>query len=221
MYLKNDISGLICEFSNSQEGWSTPTQEEIDAYLLTNAKLAKLEVLELAKFTFCKTGFPYVEVNFSLLDESINNILLQNNLLSYNSSDVSVTAATNLYTLPTGHGLIFVVNQLIEVAGFTEAANNGVKIVASFSGDLLTVQESLTDEAAGDAISISNVDRYKYYDTVNIQQSFADSTGWNAFFNAIMPEKNRIMNYYYSKKKEIADAANMTALDAITIDFSA
>ena len=64
-------------------------------------------------------------------------------------------------------------------------------------------------------------DRYKYYDASDVQVNFADADGWNAFYDAISPEMDRIMRYYCAKKKEINDAETVAAVDAITIDFTA
>lgn len=41
----------------------------------------------------------------------------------------------------------------IRVAGFTEAANNGIKTVTAVSGGVLTVSDALTDEASGDTVT--------------------------------------------------------------------
>lgn len=221
MYLKNDETGTIGIFANPQTGWTELTEEELDDFLLKDARIDKFKTLDGAKDAFCETGFEYDECFFCTTDSPMGDIVLQDKLLSYESSGVSVTAETDLYTLPGGHGLTFTVNQLIEVLGFTESANNGVKKVQTFSGNDLTVQESLADEEAGDDISIITPDRYRRYDTCDIQQSFTDCAGWEAFFDAITQEKNRIMNYYYAKRKEISDAEDMETLDAITIDFSA
>lgn len=81
---------------------------------------------------------------------------------TYESNDVEVKSG-NIYELPTGHPLTntFVIGQKILVSGFTEAANNGVKTVAGFSGDQITVSESLTVEAAGGDIVITPQDTFE------------------------------------------------------------
>lgn len=73
-------------------------------------------------------------------------------VIGYRSDDVEVLAG-NIYELPSGHGLTFIPGQSIEWSGFTEAANNGVKTISAFSGDQVTVEETLTVEAAGDTVT--------------------------------------------------------------------
>ncbi len=156
IYLKNDITDEIGYFGNYQPGWSPASAEdppvpqpEIDAWLLTNAKIIKLQVLKADKTAFCDVGLLYSGDTFCLSDISTSNIILKN-------------------TLPAGA-----------------------------------------------------TDRYKYYDITDVQRDFTDAAGWDAFFDTIIPEKDWIMRYYCATKKEINDAADMTALDAIIIDFSA
>lgn len=96
-------------------------------------------------------------------------------VIGYASSDIEVLAG-NIYELPSGHGLTFIAGQSIRVAGFTTAANNGIKTVAAFSGDLITVEETLVIEAAGDDV----VFKYDYIansvdkTTFTIEDDFTD-----------------------------------------------
>ena len=220
MLLKNETTGASADFAVPQPGWRELTQEEEDDYLLEEARKAKQITLDTALNVFCNIGFPHDEVYFCLSGDIINDIIVQNQLLSYESSDVSVDATTKIYTLPSGHGLTFWSEQHIEWLGFTEGDNNGEKTVTLFSGDEITVEEALADEAAGDPVSVSTVNRYRQYDTVGILQSFGDKAGWDDFFKKITPERIRVMNYFYATKKLINDATTMTILDAIVIDFS-
>ena len=74
-------------------------------------------------------------------------------VLGYGSSDIEVLAS-NIYELATGHGLTFIIGQTIFVTGFTDSANNGAKTVSAFSGDQITVEETLVVEAAGDPVTV-------------------------------------------------------------------
>jgi hypothetical protein len=188
---------------------------------LAQAKIVKLGTLSEDKTTFCNTGLLYSGNTFALSDISTQNMVLKNNVLGYESNNVSVLAATKSYNLPQGHGLGTNAGQIVHVSGFTDPANNGAKTVSTLENNFLIVTDTLVDEAAGDLITISNDDRFKYYDINNTPVDFTDAQGWNDFFAAMMNEKDRIMRYYCATKKAINDAADMTVLDAIVIDFSA
>lgn len=150
VYYKSNQNGGIGVFkSDPGIGWTKLTQEEIDYFLLKQAKLAKLEVLKIKKYSFCNAGFLYSENTYCLSDASTSNIILKN-------------------SLPP-----------------------------------------------------SATDRYKYYDNAGSQINFTNQVGWNVFFNAIVPEKDRIMRYYCSTKTAINEAADISALHAIIINFSA
>lgn len=222
MYLTNLSTLEVGIFSRPQAGWRDSTQEEIDADLLDKAKLAKIEVLGNAKTAFCGTGLLYDGNTFCLSDTSTNNIVLKENNTNFNSDNISAyTSGVNCYVLPQNHGIKVYVGQTIHISGFDEAANNGAKTVDFLEDIYLNIVEALTDEAVGDDICICSTDRYKYYDTSEVQVDFSDCAAWNGFFAAMMEEKDRIMRYYCSKKAEINAATDMETLDAITIDFSA
>ena len=77
MYLKNDITSEINKFNNPQVGWSAASQEEIDAYLLSQAVNNKIDVLIFDFNAFLDVGFLYNEDTFLLTDCGVNNILLK------------------------------------------------------------------------------------------------------------------------------------------------
>jgi predicted phage tail protein len=78
------------------------------------------------------------------------------------SDDIEVLAG-DIYELPTGHEQMYDTDDVILVQGFTEAANNGLKTVTNFSGDQITVSETLVIEAAGDTVSINHTEpRYVF-----------------------------------------------------------
>lgn len=119
-----------------------------------------------------KTG----EFSYDTWDDFLEAALFSDWLNTrFRSADIEVTGA-NTYELPTGHGIALTAGQLINVQGFTTAANNGLKEVVSLIGDILTVIETLTVEAAGDAVSIRVMG--EVFDTSgnNITVTNADST---------------------------------------------
>lgn len=58
----------------------------------------------------------------------------------------SVTASTKTYALPSG-GAAFLAGMLLSASGHANAANNGVKTVASSTGTTVVVAETVADEA--------------------------------------------------------------------------
>ncbi len=70
MYLKNDTTGQIGEFVRDQIGWSTPTQQEIDDYLLEKAKESKIVELKNKLEVFRNAGFVYNTWTFDLSENS-------------------------------------------------------------------------------------------------------------------------------------------------------
>ncbi len=84
-----------------------------------------------------------------------NNTPLNSSSSTYNSSDVEVLTG-NIYELPSGHGQNYSEEQSILVAGFTLAANNGIKTIAEITGDQIEVYEALSVEASGDTITITS-----------------------------------------------------------------
>jgi hypothetical protein len=80
MYLKRDSDGQIGEFNCPQQGWSTPTQEEIDAYLLENAKTDKTAELKEVLDAFSDAGFLYSGNTFDLSQDGALNLGIKKRL---------------------------------------------------------------------------------------------------------------------------------------------
>jgi len=81
MYLENDITGQVSVFANYQVGWSpadaegTPvSQAKIDAYLLAQAKLDKINDMKDAYQAFIAGGFVYDTNTFDLSDAGLYNL---------------------------------------------------------------------------------------------------------------------------------------------------
>jgi len=75
LYLKNDITEAIGIFNRPQEGWTELTQEELDAYLLEEAKKAKVEELDLDFSAFECGGHVYDGNTYCLKKDGIDNIV--------------------------------------------------------------------------------------------------------------------------------------------------
>lgn len=84
----------------------------------------------------------------------LNETPLAGAITVYSSSDIEVLAG-DIYELPSGHGQTYYEDQIIKAEGFTNSENNGVKTVATFSGDRITVRETLVVEAPGAAVTIT------------------------------------------------------------------
>ena len=66
MYLINDTTGIVGEWNRPQIGWSPVTQEEINGYLLKQAKKDGINVLKEKLSLFRDLGFVYNGWTFSL-----------------------------------------------------------------------------------------------------------------------------------------------------------
>ncbi len=118
------------------------------------------QIINVAGFTTAANNGVKIVSSFSVNDITVTQTLtieaagddVTIDVLGYASNDVEVLAG-NIYELPSGHGLTFIPGQAISWAGFTETANNGIKTVSAFSGDQITVSETLTIEAAGDSVT--------------------------------------------------------------------
>lgn len=93
----------------------------------------------------------------TIADESAGTTFTVNGTVNAAGSDVTVAAAGKTYT--TGGTINWLdeglqVGQWVKIAGFTEAANNGYKRVAGVTGTVLTVEQTITDEASGDSITV-------------------------------------------------------------------
>jgi len=75
---------------------------------------------------------------------------------STNTVDAEEDTGVYTYTFPVGHGINFVPGGKYLIAGFTNAANNGVKTVVSVVGDVVTVEEALVDELAVTDITVKS-----------------------------------------------------------------
>lgn len=78
-----------------------------------------------------------------------------------------VTAADKTYAVASG-GAAFVANRLVFASGFVNAANNGLKLVASSTAGTVVVAESLTDETPNAGAKLESVGMQLAAGDVNI-----------------------------------------------------
>ena len=150
-YFKNDETDFTATFGSNvcPEGWSTPTQEEIDAYLLQQAKNDKLATLRSDLYNFEMLGIVYNNWTFDLHMIGVENV-------------------------------------------------------------------EMVNEAP-----LSMEDRYKYFDKGKTQRDFSNESGFSAFKDAVVVERNRIMVKLNGYEASIQAASTIAEINAITIDFSA
>ena len=94
---------------------------------------------------FTKSNITRLLQGFFFADARENPTTAPLNAAAIAVSDVD--AADKTYTIGSG-GAAFVAGALVLAEGFTNAANNGLKTVASSTGTTVVVAETLTDEAA-------------------------------------------------------------------------
>lgn len=146
MYLKNDITDVIGEYGVPQPGYSVPTQEELDVYLLVGAKTGKLIALKESLNAFADAGYLYSANTYSLTVSGISNVILKNDLAAgaidkykyYNMSDVQID-----FTDEAGWALFF--------NGITQERDRLMRVFCAYIAQI----NACTTVAAVDAIVIS------------------------------------------------------------------
>jgi hypothetical protein len=195
MYLKNDITEEIGVFMTSQEGWSEATQEEIDAFLLAQAKTTKIDELKEDLKNFCDNGYAYTgDIVCAAYDSEITYALNALVLGSDSKNYISLQADN------TGHDP-------------TSSPEWWEEFIPEFK----------TDDCC--MINLTTVTDNEYYtkrtdDLIKHKINFGDSTNWDAFVTAMHTEKDRIMKKYQEYDIEINNCSTVAAVDAIVIDFS-
>lgn len=90
-----------------------------------------------------------------------------------------------------------------------------------YSGDTFDLTNSGSiNLAVKRGLSGGAANKFKFCDVENVLIDFANQAAFDNFSEALSDEKDRIMVYYNSKKKEINDCANVAAVDAVTISFA-
>ncbi len=117
----------------------------------------------------------------------------------------------------------FVAGQRILVAGFTEAANNGIKVIVSASANELVVAEVLVTEPLGDAVTIDNVSSMVVEATTLVDEVIGDTV------TATMASQivNGVAFRSFTMEREYSDRSNEFArfpgsmIDTLNLEITA
>lgn len=109
------------------------------------------------------------------------------------ATDVSAANADNSFNSVGGFDATPSAGQWIKVAGFTTAANNGYfRVVSATSNKIIVEGGTLTDEAAGDTVTIKRGARVVNGTTFRsfaIEKSFEDLSNEFEIFNGMFPDQ--------------------------------
>lgn len=103
------------------------------------------------------TGTIGTELSFQTFDDLISGFMMSawSSPLSLSGSDIAADGSGGQYTSTTTTFSGIVVGQFVNISGFSNSGNNGWHLVTAVSANALTVQETLTTEAAGPTVTIS------------------------------------------------------------------
>lgn len=195
MYLVNDITAEVGIFNNPQPGWSEATQEEIDAYLLEQAKTDKIEELTTDLSAFQLAGYEYTGDITCAAWSSATTYDLHDLVLATDTKNYRSIQDSNLDHEPPN-------------ATWWEEFKPDFKTDNCCMVDLPTVTDyEFYCKAQSDGF--------------RIKVDFGNSTNWDAFVVAIYAERDRIMKKYNDYQTQIAECTTVAQVNAITIDFSA
>jgi hypothetical protein len=195
MYLVNETTGAFGISNLPQAGWRNATQEEIDEYLLEQAKLDKIEELKIDLQTFQIAGYEYAGDIVCAAWDSETTYDLHDLVLATDTKNYRSIQASNLNHEPPN-------------AAWWEEFKPVFKTDDCCLVDLPVVTD---DEFYCKAQS----------DGHRIKVNFGNSTNWNAFIAAMHTERDRIMKKYNAYQTQIADCSTVAEVEAISIDFSA
>jgi len=147
MYLTQNSTGTVGEFNNPQVAYTASTQTEIDAYLLTQAKAAKVTELEIALQTWRDAGLLYTGWIFNLSERSA--------LYAKSKNDSEDTTGANRYKYSD---IAYTQRDFTDnpgFNGFSQSINDEEdRIMVLYNNYRLQIEDAST-VAAVDAITIS------------------------------------------------------------------
>jgi len=198
MYLINDITSQIGIFARPQIGWSTPTQQEIDDYLLTEAKDAKVIELKDDLNAFEKAGYTYTG-NITCIAWNSGATYARKDLsLATDGKNYKSKADSNLNNEPPDATWWAVYNPVFKT---NDRTTNNIILA--------------------DRTPVTDPNKYIFGAKGNIKIDFDNATDWDSFFNNIVCEKNRIMRKNDEYEDQIDLCTTIAEVDAITISFTA
>lgn len=202
MYLTNEGTGQTAVFNNPQIGWRDATQQEIDDYLLVQAKNDKILELKGDLNDFMVAGYEDTGDIVCAAWDSGTTYALHDLVLATDTKNYRSIQADNLNHEPP------------DVTWWEE-----FNPVFKFDNCSMINLTAKCDLDAG------ATDRYKFYDKgyddgFRNQINFGDSTKWDAFAEALRVEEDRVMRKYNDYRSQIAQCSTTAQVEAISIDFS-
>lgn len=140
-------------------------------------------------------GFNF-ELSYGTYDDFLLGALFDDawdGAVAVSGSDIDASATDDSYNRAAGSFITdgVLAGQWINVAGFTEAANNGYVKVLTVTALKITVDKTLTTEAAGDAITMENDGMIRNGVTENsfvLEKFFSDKTQYMAFSGCVVSQ---------------------------------
>lgn len=203
----NENRTIYIEFPGAafyKEPWREATQEEIDGYLLGQAKSTKISALKSDLSAFVTQGYEYS-----------GTIVLPawSDATTYSNGEVVCGSDSNNYTSIADDNL------------------NHDPVSSPKYWELFKPVFKITDCAilnidAHKLLSDADPNKHKFFDSCNSTSprheiDFGDAAGWNAFAETITTEQNRVMRKYNQYRIDISLCKTVAQVEAITIDFSA
>lgn len=205
MYLKRDSDGQITIATNYQVGWSPAaagdppvSQADIDAYNLEDAQAAKRIEIKESLSDFEKAGYTYT---------GAITCAVWNSGSTYAKKALTLATDTNNYkSLKAGN----LNNEPPNVTWWEE-----------YEPIFKTKDKVTSNIILKNNLPAVTPDRWIFGAKSNIPVDFGNATDWDAFFDKILPEKDRIMRKYDNYLDAVDLTTTIAEVDAIVPDFSA
>jgi hypothetical protein len=114
------------------------------------------QVTDLIQLARMADGGISGELSYGTYDKLFKAVMRASDWTTLTDTGIVISAdnASSEFRWASGSPPAFVVGQFVKVSGFTEAANNGFFRVTARDSDSITVDGTLTDEAAGDSVTV-------------------------------------------------------------------
>jgi len=207
MYLTNESTGQTVEFGifgAGAPGWRPSTQEEIDAYLLSEAKSAKVQELLSEREAFLVAGYEYQGAIVCPAWDGETTYNIDALVQGSDAKNYHSLVADNLNHDPVS------------------SPEYWEEFFPAFKMDDVTVLN--IDSKC--KLESTAVNRYKFYCKCEVdghrhQINFGDSEKWSVFVKSFLSEQDRVMRKYNDYRNQIAACATVAEVEAVVIDFNA
>ena len=197
MYLTQDSTGTVGVFNNPQDGYTASTQPEIDVYDLDQAKADKIVELDDDLSAYEKAGYTYTGTIVCAAWGSGTTYAKKDQVLATDGKNYKSRKDDNTNHEPP----------------------NGVWWT-EYEPVFKTLDRVTTNIILKNALPAATPDRWIFGAKGNIPIDFGNVTNWDAFYDAILPEKDRIMRKYDNYLDQIDLCTTVAQVDAITPDFA-